>query len=204
MCQEEWLFALIMSAAITILTWICWNYWNGVGRVATEPGQSPLYALLNEINAAAAGGAPFLAVSMVVALPDICVSLLSDNGRSTRDDYKQWCADNLPKDQFGFVTPDDLWSMRCGVLHNGRFGDLQHNVARVIFALPGNFTMTNCQANDAYIYSVVEFCQNFTRAVYSWSEANRQDPNMVANLPRLMQYREGGLPPYMVGPTVLA
>lgn len=166
---------------------------------------SPLYPLLNEINAAAEKGLPFLAVAMTVALPDICVSLASDDGRTNRDSYKAWCAANLPQDKFSFVTADDLWSMRCGVLHNGRFGDLKHNVARVIFALPNSgFTITNAQFNDAYVYSVVDFCRHFTEAVYHWFEANRDNEAIKVNLPRLMQYRQGGISPYITGATVLA
>ena len=164
---------------------------------------SPLYPLLNEINAAARGGLPFLAVAMAVALPDICVSLSSDDGRTKGERYKQWCRDNLGP-EFSFVTPEDLWSMRCGVLHNGRFGDLKHNVERVIFVLPGTISMANCKSNDAYLYGVAEFCQNITNAVFNWFEANREDEKVKANLPRLMQYREGGLPPHIVGITVLA
>lgn len=206
MSQGEWLFVLTTSAAITILTWIWLTYWNGA-KVASQPkgNASPLYPLLNEINAASRSGAPFLAVAMTVALPDICVSLVSDDGRSDGERYKKWCKDNLEAGgYFSFVTPADLWSMRCGVLHNGRFGDMKHRVRRVIFTLPGDFTMINCQLNDAYTYSVVEFCQNFTRAVFDWAEANRENEQMKANLPRLMQYRFGGLAPYVVGPTVLA
>ena len=165
---------------------------------------SPLYALLNEINKAAAGGMPFLAVSMTVALPDICVSLSSVDGRSDGDRYKAWCKNNLNKSYFSFVTPDDFYSMRCGILHNGRFGDLKHTVARVIFALPGGNTFINNKLNDAYFYGAVEFCKNFTRAVYEWFEANRSDAIVQANLPHLMQYRVGGFPPYVGGATVLA
>lgn len=168
-----------------------------------EPNSHPLYALLNEINAAAQGGAPFLAISMCVALPDICVSLTSADGRSNGERYKEWCANNLG-DKFSYVTPDDLWSMRCGVLHNGRFGDLKHNVARVIFTLPDSNSRANFLLNDAYMYGVVEFCVNFTHAVFAWVEANKQDPNLQVNTPRLMQYRIGGVSPYVVGPTVLA
>jgi hypothetical protein len=40
--------------------------------------------------------------------------------------------------------------------------------------------------------------------VYQWSEANRDNPNMIANLPRLMQYHRNGLPPHVEGQTVLA
>lgn len=167
-------------------------------------GESPLYPLLNEINVAAANGLPFLAVTMTVALPDICVSLTSANGRTNGEEYKKWCEANLSRDKFGAVTPEDLWSMRCGVLHNGRFGDLKHNVSRVIFAMPGIGGFSDCMLNDAYFYGVTDFCRNFTEAVHDWFERNRNDPTLQANLPRLMQYRPNGLPPYIIGTTVLA
>ena len=167
--------------------------------------EPPIYPLLREINKAAESGLHFLAVTMTVALPDICVSLISEDGRSDRDRYKEWCEDNLGS-EFNYLTGDDLWSMRCGVLHNGRFGDLKHNVGRVIFAPPNpqQNTFVNCVLNDAYFYSSVEFCRNFTNAVSRWFEKNRNDPTVQANLPRLMQYREGGLKPYVSGITVLA
>jgi hypothetical protein len=166
--------------------------------------ESPLYPLLNEINQAAANGMPFLAVTMTVALPDICCSLASPDGRTTSERYKQWCKDNLSGGEFSFVTPDDLYSMRCGVLHNGRFGDLKHSVGRVIFALPGQPTFVNGVINDGYFYSVVDFCQNFTNAVYRWMEANKANATIQAAIPRLMQYRVGGFLPYVRGFTVLA
>jgi hypothetical protein len=164
---------------------------------------SPLYPLLNEINAAVRNGAPFLAITMTVALPDICVSLISPDGRTTGERYKAWCGENLG-DAFSFLTGEDLWSMRCGVLHNGRFGDLKHSVSRVIFALPGGATFVNCQMNDAYFYSAVDFCAHFTQAVHRWMEKNKENEIVKGNIPRLMQYRVGGLLPYVGGATVLA
>jgi hypothetical protein len=156
---------------------------------------------LNEINHAAANGLPFLALAMTVALPDICVTLAY--GRTTAKLYKDWCNANLGK-EFSIVTADDLYSLRCGLLHNGRFGDLKNNVARVIFALPGGATFVNCRINDAYFYSVVEFCSNFTKAVNLWFETNKTDAAIQANIVNLMQYRVGGLLPYVAGATVLA
>jgi hypothetical protein len=154
---------------------------------------------------AAESGAPLVAVSMAVALPDICVSLTSEDRRSDGPRYRDWCANNLKTDYFGFVTPEDLYSIRCGVLHNGRFGGLCHSVARVIFTLPHVApTMINCKINDAWVYSAVEFCRNLCQAAHDWSEKNRDHPRMVENLPHLMQYRDGGLPPYIGGATVLA
>ncbi len=168
-----------------------------------EQKESPLYPLLNEINKAAEGDTPFLAVAMTIALPDICVSLVSEDGRSTGERYKAWCEDNLG-DDFSYLTGEDLWSMRCGVLHNGRFGDLKHNVGRVIFVLPGKFGFVNCVLEDAYFYSVVEFCNNFTFAVYQWFEKNRENEILQANLPRMMRIRPKGLSPYIRGYPVLA
>jgi hypothetical protein len=166
---------------------------------------SPLYPLLEEINTAAKSGLCFLAVSMAVALPDICVSLTSENGNTTGKKYRAWCDENLPKDKFSFVTSGDLWQMRCKALHNGRFGDIDHNVARVIFALPNsNLTIANCQLGDAYVYGAVDFCKEFTQAVYKWFEANKNDDIIQSNLPRLIQYRPNGLSPYVVGVAVLA
>ena len=169
-------------------------------------GHTALCPLLNEIMKAANGGMPFIAIAMAVALPDICASLASEHGRTSPDKYRKWCADNLG--DLAFVTPDDLYSMRCGVLHNGRFGDLKHNVARVIFALPAvngqADVFVDCQMRDAYFYSVVEFCKKITTTVHSWMHANKDDANIQKNLPSLMQYRVNGFPPYIVGATVLA
>jgi hypothetical protein len=166
--------------------------------------EGPLYALLDQINKAAKGDFPFLAIAMTVALPDICVSLASSDGRSgDRPRYKDWCEANLGA-KFGYVTADDLYSMRCGVLHTGRFGDLKHRVARVIFALPKGGGIVNSTVNDAYIYDVVSFCENFTRAVAVWFEKHKNDATVQANLPRLMQYYPQGLAPYVVGFPVIA
>lgn len=164
----------------------------GDGREVKSELRAPLFTILTQINIAADNGLDLLAISMAVAMPDICVSLISDDGRSDGAKYKDWCAANL-KEDFTFVTGDDLWSMRCGVLHNGRFGGLKHNVARVVF-LPKNpqVTLSNCRADDAYLYSVDSFCLSMNRAVVAWYEANHQHPNVVTNMERIMQYRSDG------------
>lgn len=167
------------------------------------PLDSPLDQILGEI-VVASSTLPLLAVAMTVALPDICVSLESEDGRSDGVRYRRWCADNLPESKFSYVSPDDLWSMRCGVLHNGRFGDMKHEVKRVIFTLPNSsVSFTNCLVGDAYLTDAASFCQAFTEAVRQWSEANRAHPIVKANLPRLFQYRDE-LPPYIRGVRMIA
>ncbi len=172
----------------------------------TKTVGSPLYVLLNQINAAAASGLHLVAVGMAVALPDICVSLSSLDGRSNGQKYRDWCAANLLEGDFSYVTGEDLWSMRCGVLHHGRYGDLKHNVARVIFAVPtpeNNIFVDNV-VNDAYFYSVVDFCKNLCDAAYRWHESNKHDQIVIENSAKMMQYYPNGLPPYVVGMPVIA
>lgn len=164
----------------------------------------PIQAILHEIRVAVNNGLPFVAVAATLSLPDICVSLAAQDGLSSGALYRKWCDDNLPKAHFGYVTGRDLWTMRCGVLHNGRFGEIDKTVARVIFMLPGSGGFVNCAVNDAYLYSVVEFCENFTQAVQMWADKNKNDPIVISNLNRMMQYRAGGLAPYVVGCTVIA
>jgi len=168
---------------------------------------SPLYALLNQINHAAKTGLDLIAIGMAVALPDICVSLSSADGRSDGQRYVAWCRENLSGPEFSYITGEDFYSIRCGVLHNGRFGDLKHNVSRIGFVpaagSQGN-TFEAIKAGDAYMYSVVEFCKNICDAAFRWFERSREDPIVVSNAPRLMQYYPHGLSPFARGMTVIA
>lgn len=174
----------------------------GDGRIVKSQVYSPLFAILTQINIAAQNGLDLLAISMAVALPDICASLMSGDGRTNGNKYKEWCRNNL-KDGFDYVSPQDLYSMRCGVLHNGRCGDLTHSVSRIVF-IPGPPVIGQGLTDDAFIYSTIAFCMHMNRAVVAWYEANQNHPNVQANISRLMQYHEGGLYPYVVGVTVVA
>ena len=166
---------------------------------------SPLYRLLNQINDAAKAGLDLIAIGMAVALPAICASLAMENGRAQRDEYKDWCAANLTSQKFTGITPDQLYSWRCGVLHQGRFDDIRHGgLSRVIFVPPGGAKITDCNVRGAYLYGVVEFCRNMSDAAFQWFETHKEDAVVQRNAERLMQYYPNGLPGYVVGTTVVA
>ena len=176
-----------------------------------EPKASPLYPLLNQVNNAAENGLDLIAIGMAVALPHLCASLAMENGRAQGAEYKDWCRANIiGRPEFSYLSAEDLYSFRCGVLHQGRFGDLKNKpenktVERVLF-LPktSGGTWVNNVFNDAYVYSVVEFCRNMCDAAYEWYEANRDDPIVKANSERMVQYHPEGLSPYIVGMGVIA
>lgn len=187
----------------------CPTCWPGYVRIIILPDVStslhPLHQLLDQIIRTAEGGLHLVAIGMAVSLPHLCASLGMEDGRAQGKQYKDWCADNLNGPEFAFVTPEDLYSFRCGVLHQGRFGDLQHKVSRIIFVPPNStFGVVNCRIGDAYFYGVVEFCRNMCAASAKWYEANKDDPVVVANSKRMMGYHPDGFAPYTKGFPVIA
>ena len=158
-----------------------------------------------EIRAALDAGLYYLAVMITFTLPDICAALESPNGKTTGPRYKAWYNTWLAS-QYPSIAPDDLWHMRCGVVHEGRLGHSKMQYARILFTVPnaqGNVFHNNI-LNDALNLDVVIFCTDILTAVDRWYADMRDDPNVIANLPRLMQYREQGLSPYMVGIPLIA
>lgn len=82
--------------------------------------------------------------------------------------------------------------------------DMQYS--RVLFTIPNpqQNVFHNGITEDALNLYTPIFCQDVLTAVEQWYEAQRNDPNVIANLPRLVQYREHGLTPYMVGVPLIA
>lgn len=170
----------------------------------TEIQTSPLHQILDQINRAAEAGLDLVAIGMAVALPHLCASLSKEDGRAQGEEYKDWCAQNLNNENFSYLTPDDLYSLRCGMLHQGRFGDLRHSVSRVIFTPAGPIAFSDNILNDAYFCSVDRFCKNLCDAAHEWYNKNLDDPIVMKNLKLMMQYYSDGLSPYVSGLPVIA
>ena len=165
-------------------------------RYIPVPDHNPLAGLLKQIDAAARAGFHLVAIGMAVALPDICVSLASSDGRSDGPRYKQWCTDYLagPDKSFQGISPDDLYSFRCGMLHNGRFGELKHGIERIAFILPADYVFVDCLQEETYLYSVIQFCKNMCDAVSDWYLKHITDQTVQNHIPRMMRYHPGGIP----------
>ena len=161
--------------------------------------------ILNEIQMALSARLYFVALAMTLTLPDICSGLESPDGETSGPRYKAWYTTNLSA-QFPWLTDVDCYSLRCGVVHQGRFGNPRMQYGRVIFTLPdgrGN-TFTNCILNDAYTTDAVGFCRAMVDAVRRWFAAAQTNPIVQGNLPRLVQIRPQGMAPYIVGAPIIA
>ena len=161
---------------------------------------TPLDALLDEMNMAVEANLNLVALSVAVAIPAICASLTMENGRSNGEDYKAWCKANLTADNgFKHLTSEELYSLRCGVLHQGQasFGDLNkkaisfpHPHSKAIFTIEnGGMKIGENTSNDQYINSVKIFCHDISSAARTWLEAEASNETVQTNLLNMMNYK---------------
>jgi hypothetical protein len=166
--------------------------------------------ILQEIERALQARLYYLAVVMAVTMPDICAALEAANGRTSGDKYKAWYNAHLAP-LYPRLTDDDCYSLRCGVVHQGRFGHPGMQYDRIIFTLPdprGNIFSGNVfggGGNPPTLNLDAEaFCRDVIAAVRAWFAAKQADANVVANLPNLVQFRPNGMAPFIGGVPVIA
>src|SRR6266404_5355686 len=146
--------------------------------------------ILQEVDRAVRAQLFYLAVAMALTLPDICSALGSPNGETEGRKYRNWYNANLAA-RYPNITADDMWSLRNGVLHQGRCGHPNMQYSRILFTLPepqGN-RVHNCIVNDALNLDAIQFCRDVVDSVRVWFAANQNGKNVVVNLPNLVQYR---------------
>jgi len=147
----------------------------------------------------------YLAVICTLMLPDICSALESEDGQTQREKYKAWC-DTWFLDSYPNLTRDDLYSLRCGVVHQGKLGHQNMQYSRIVFTLPvsDKTSIHNNVVNDALNLDAVTFCRDMIDAVSRWYIQNKNGTWVKANLPRLIRLYPKGLPPYITGVPVIS
>jgi hypothetical protein len=160
----------------------------------------------DEIEAALTVGLYYLAVASSLALPDICGALENPDGKATSQRYKDWFEIWLAA-KYPNITGDDMYRLRCGVVHEGRFDHPSMAYDAIAFVIPGSrFHMHNCIFENnggvqekIMVLDPVQFCRDVIAAVAVWMAAKQNDPNVQANIQRLVQYRPQGIPPQFRG-----
>jgi hypothetical protein len=161
--------------------------------------------ITKEVERALDNGLYYLAVMLALTLPDICAALESRDGQTSGSRYKAWYTSWLAS-RYSTLTGNDLYRLRCGVVHQGRFGPSSMQYSRILFTIPnpqGNVFHNNI-INDALNLDTQTFCQDMLACVKRWYASKENDPNVIQNLPHLVQFREYGLAPYMVGMPLIA
>ena len=160
-------------------------------------------ALLTEIGRAIDAGLYYLALMLTLALPDICAALDSPDGETSGQQYRDWYNANLAA-RYPLLTAMDCYKLRCGVLHQGRYGHPQMQYARVVFTLPDprRIRSHNNIANDALNLDAFTFCKDMAQCVHAWFQANQNNASVKKNLPLLVQFYPNGFPPFVNVPSI--
>jgi len=158
--------------------------------------------ILDEIKAALRHKLYYLAIMFCLALPDICAALEAANGETSGKQYRAWFNKWLVSKYGRHMTANDMYRLRCGVLHQGRMGHKNLRYRRVAFAVPlffhKNF-LPNRAKPEVLNLSIGLFCKDVVESVQAWDTAHANDPIVQRNLSRLVQYHPNGLHPYLEG-----
>ena len=151
----------------------------------------------------------YLAVVSVLTLPDICSAMESHNGSAHSKLYESWFDKWKLRDYDSFLTGHDLYRLRCGGLHQGRFGPPGMQYDRIVFMIEGAMHLVVSANSGGVKESVLqlgatEFCRDMTQSVRVWYEAKKDDANVKKHLPLVLQFRPQGLPPHFVNIPLIA
>jgi hypothetical protein len=184
-----------------------------------------LTSILDEIDKALNAKLYYLAIAVALSVPDICASLEFDPdnpARAGQKTFAAWCEASI-RPAFVNLTGDDLYYLRCGVLHFGHFGHSKSRFNRIMFIGPesqvkahdivvtvlpevefGGVSAEELRLSGKILQlDVVQFCQTIMQSARNWALEKSADPFVQRNLKNLVRYRPNGLPPFSVGiPTV--
>jgi hypothetical protein len=161
--------------------------------------------ITNEIEHALKNGLYYLALVCTLSLPDVCAALESLTGETTARQYRDWY-DRWLRQKYPQVTGDDLYGLRCGVVHQGQLAHPKSQYSRIVFILPNaqRGFIHRVIVDDVLHLYLVTFCTDMVTAVTQWYAAKQNDANVIANFSRLVQYRPQGLAPYIEGVPLIA
>ena len=160
--------------------------------------------ILEQIEKVLNAGFPYPALVMALTLPDICASLAFDpsGNEKTRVKarYVAWFDKNVASKGMMVLTAEDCFSLRCGVVHQGRMGNKDAQFDRVAFTEngPAMSEWENCTVNDMQYVRLIQldirqFIGRMLEAAREWYQANKEDRFVQENVRRLVRYYPEGI-----------
>lgn len=160
--------------------------------------------LTNEIKEALRHRLLYAALILTLTLPDACAALESPNGQTSHDAYTAWWKTWLKGEYDNHLTADEVYLLRCAAAHQGRFQHPGLKFDRVVFTLRpnGNFFHKNTFRSGVQVILNLDlgfFCQDVVQAAEAWFAQKKTDPQVKANLVKLVQFYPNGILPYLEG-----
>jgi hypothetical protein len=176
-----------------------------------------MHAITAQIEAALEARLHFLAIFVAVAIPDICAAMESQDGITNRTKYKAWYRQWLG-DAFPFLSDGQMYSLRCGIVHEGRavheglaaravsttgtasIGSLQ-SYTRVLFTIPtdpvtvvaeGAAIHFTSSGESVYLQDAELFCRGVITAANQWSAEKTDNQTVQRHMVDLFRFRPEG------------
>jgi len=161
---------------------------------------------LEQIKKALGSNLYLVSLFSVLAIPDICGAIGSENGEASAEKYKAWFDKCIAPKYNNFLNGDDCYYFRCSLLHQGSSQHIKGNYRRVLFIEPSATTniLHNNIMNDALNINVTIFCNDFISGAEKWIEENENSDLYKKNYDKFMRRYPNGLPPYIVGVPVIS
>lgn len=154
--------------------------------------------IVDEIRGTYDAGFPYAALMLAFAAPDVCASLEIEPGSSRNGvgrRYKNWYNRYLIE-RIPFFTADDVYSLRCGVVHEGRFGNDQQTFEKVVFSLEDGWAhamMDNGTGRNFISITVLLFCDRVIEGIQHWFTEHSNDDPVKSNMERMFKYHTSGV-----------
>lgn len=163
--------------------------------------------LIEEVRAALRANMFTLGLQGALALIDICAATASEDGRTRGPRFRAWFKENL-SDAYRNLNAEDVYQLRCGMLHQGRTASEQYNV--LLFTLPHesgnvlhNDIADNGDAGRVLVLDLLRFCEDVIAAAERWWAAHQTKEPMRTNGLDVAKIHEDGYAPYVIGLPVL-
>jgi hypothetical protein len=187
-------------------------------KVPDAPEYRGLMAIIDDMLGTLQAGYYYAALNIALQIPDVCSSLEVDRDlddriwRGTDKRYRAWCDAYLMK-HYHYLTADQLWGLRGGIVHNARLSGLPKlEYERVAFVPPGSpvYMHENLAPSSgdptkrSLMIDLETFCYEMIQAMKDWFAAWGEDAIVQRNLPHLVHTRENGMRPFYKGFPIVA
>lgn len=148
----------------------------------------------------------FLSLFSVLAIPDLCGAMTSENGEASAEKYKAWFDKYVAPKYSGFLNGENCYFFRCSLLHQGSSQHPGSSYKRVLFIEPSATTNVfhNNIMNDALNIDVKIFCNDIISGAEEWLGENEETELYKKNYDKFMRRYPNGLRPYIVGVPVIS
>jgi hypothetical protein len=161
--------------------------------------------LIEQIRSGLQANLYYLSLFTVLAVPDICGAIDSEDGHATKKKYIEWFNKYVGPKYRQFLTGEDCYYFRCSLLHQGTLQPDRGKYSRLIFIEPSATTnILHCNIiNDTFNIDVRIFCQDVVVGATQWLNEVEGSERFERNLNKFVRRHPGGLTPYIVGVPVI-